>query len=208
MMNSSQAIACLLLVFAFTLPLPAQQDDTTKPKTQSTEKKEQKQKAKRKQKTKKVPVSTERKAELLEFVREHHPELESLIDRLGAKKHGKRYANAMRGLDKAAKRLETIKERNPKRYETALKQWKLESRIKVAAAKISLKDSDEIRKELESLVSQLFDHNLERLKNDRENIQQRLKKLDQKIAETESSRSQTIERRIEQLSGKKKVGTK
>lgn len=206
-MNSSQAIVCLLLVFTFASALPAQQKDAAKAAIQFTEKAEQKQKAKRKLKTKKSPVSAERKAELFDFVRQHHPELETLAGRLETR-HKSGYAKAIKGLDKAVKRLEGIKQRNPKRYESALKQWKLESRAKVAAAKLSLSDTDQARKDLESLVAQLYDHNLDRLKTERENLQQRLEKINQKIADSESRRSQMIERKIDQLTGNKKVSTK
>ena len=149
--------------------------------------------AKRKEKS--VPLTAERKQELLDFVEANHSELEELLSRLENSKK-RRYNQAMAGLDKAVKKLETIKKRTPKRYDVALEQWKLESRIKVAGAQVKLNDTEETRAKLESLVNQLVDFHIQRLKNDRNQIEQRLQQTESRLKEFESNRDKMIEKRI------------
>ena len=149
--------------------------------------------AKRKEKS--VPLTAERKQELLDFVEANHSELEELLSRLDNSKQ-RRYNQAMAGLDKAVKKLETIKKRTPKRYDVALEQWKLESRIKVAGAQVKLNDTEETRAKLESLVNQLVDFHIQRLKNDRNQIEQRLQQTESRLKEFESNRDKMIEKRI------------
>ena len=149
--------------------------------------------AKRKEKS--VPLTAERKQELLDFVEANHSELEELLSRLENSKK-RRYNQAMAGLDKAVKKLETIKKRTPKRYDVALEQWKLESRIKVAGAQVKLNDTEETRAKLESLVTQLVDFHIQRLKNDRNQIEQRLQQTESRLKEFESNRDKMIEKRI------------
>lgn len=141
------------------------------------------------------PVSKERRQMLEDFVRNHHPELESILKKLRDGQRRK-YNEAMKGLDQSVAKLEKVEERSPNRYEAALENWKLESRIKVAAARLKLNESKAAREKLESLISSLFDSTLRRLKEDRTNMAERLKKMDQRIAEMESDRSIIIQRRI------------
>ena len=150
--------------------------------------------AKRKEKS--VPLTAERKQELLSFVDANHPELKELLSKLKGLKKQRRYNQAMAGLDKAVKKLETIKKRTPKRYDVALEQWKLESRIKVAGAQVKLNDTEETRAKLESLVTQLVDFHIQRLKNDRNQIEQRLQQTESRLKDFESNRDKMIEKRI------------
>ncbi len=141
-------------------------------------------------------ISDKRMTKLLSFVGENHPELRDLLLKLDMGKKKRQYRQAMAGLNKSVKKLETMKERNPQRYESALQQWKLESRIKVASAQVKLKDSEELRSSLESLVTQLVDFHIARMKSDREQLKMRLEQFDKRIADAESNREQTIEKRI------------
>lgn len=143
-----------------------------------------------------VQVTKERKQQLLSFVQANHPELEELLSELENGKKKRPYRLAMEALDKSVKKLEGIEKRSPKRYDAALQQWNLESRIKVAGAQVKLNDNEENRSKLKSLVSQLVDFHIQRLKSDREQIQQRLEQTDAKIKESETNREQLIEKRI------------
>lgn len=172
--------------FAFCLMSPVfSQDSTT-----STQKKVVK------PKTKVTQVSDERKEQLLKFVNENHPELNDLLAKLDKSKKKRQYRLAIAGLDKSVKKLETTKERNPKRYESALQQWNLESRIKVAGAQVKLKDTEEGRSSLEKLVTKLVDFHIARMKSDQEQMKKRLDQLNKRISDAESNREQAIEKRI------------
>ena len=129
---------------------------------------------------------------------EHHPELNELLGKLEGNKKKRQWNNAMNGLNKAVKKLESVKQRSPARYETGLAQWKLESRIRVASAELKLKDTEEGREKLETLVAELVDHHIARLKKEREHIRTRLEQTEQKIVDAETSRQQAIEKRLKQ----------
>jgi len=148
-------------------------------------------------------VTKERKEQLLAFVDANHPKLKELLSELEKRKKQWPYRQAMAGLDKAVKKLEGLKQRSPKRYDTALEQWKIESRIKVAGAQVKLNDTEESRSELKSLVTQLIDFHLKRMKNDREQTKKRLEALDKRIADAEANREQAIEKRIKSATRKK-----
>lgn len=148
-------------------------------------------------KNKPAEISEQRKKQILAFVNEHHPELTELLKKLETGKKQRPWLNAMNGLNRAIKKLEGIKERNnPDRYESSLKQWKLESRIKVASAQLKHNDTEEGRAKLESLIAQHVDFYIDRLKKDREQTRNRLKQLDKKISDAESNRQQQIEKKL------------
>jgi len=181
-------------VLACCLTAPVSGQDTTL----STQQKSAKRKANI------AEVSEQRKEQLLSFVSENHAQLNDLLSKLEKRKNQRQYRKAMASLDKSVKKIEAIKERNPQRYESALQQWKLESRIKVTAAQYKLNESDESRVSLESFVTQLVDFHIARMKSDREKVQKRLEQLDKRIAEAESNREQTIEKRIKSATRKPK----
>ena len=191
---------CIVCLFAFCLSQPTwAQDTATSSKKSAVEKTNQKaQKAKAKAKADKPKVISEaRKTYLLAFLDEHHPELKKLLGKLENAKGKRPWLKGMNQLDNAVKKLEGVKKRSPARYETALDQWKLESRITVAVAELKHKPEDEKRrKKLESLVGKLVDHHLARMKKEREQLRNRVKQVEKKIADTESNRKQTIEKRV------------
>ena len=149
-------------------------------------------------------VSKQRKEQVLAFVSENHPELNELLRKLEKSKKQRQYLNAIRGRDKALKKLEATKDRNPQRYESALQQWNLESRIKVAGAQVKMNDTEEGRDTLESLVTKLVDFHIARMKSDREQVQKRLKQIEARIADAESNREQAIQKRINSATRTKK----
>src|SRR4051794_19433210 len=62
------------------------------------------------------------------FVREHHPELATLLDQLKPMKPDQ-YRRAVRELAQVSKTLSTLKTNNPRRYEASLESWKARSRV-------------------------------------------------------------------------------
>jgi hypothetical protein len=188
-MRAIQILAVGLFAVCVALPAHAQ-DKQSQSTTQQVAKK------KVVAKNKPSEISEERKTKILSFVNEHHPELTGLLEQLKKGKKKRPWLSAMNGLNKAIKKLEGIKERNPDRYETALKQWKLESRIQVASAHLKHKNTEEGREKLESLIGKLVDFHIDRLKKDRDQVQNRLKQLEKKVTDAESNREQLIEKRL------------
>lgn len=191
-MKSFSLVFVCVLVVCLASPLHAQSAKAQKNKPS-------------KQKENAAEISKERKEQLLEFVDANHPELKSLLTKLEENKRQRPYRQAMAGLDKTVKKLEGIKERSPKRYDLALKQWTLESRIKVAGAEVKHNDNEKSRSKLKELVTQLVDFHINRMKNDQKQLLQRLEQIDKRIDEAEASREQTIEKRIK---GATRIGKK
>ena len=192
----SHLLVCILAI-CLTTPLCAQSESSESLGSSPAKKKETARQ-----------VTEQRKTELTAFVDTHHPELKELLTKLEKRKKKKPYRQAMEGLDKAVKKLEGIKRRSPKRYESSLALWKIESRIKVAGAQVKLKDTEENRDNLKSLVTELVDFKIQQLKNDREQASKRLKQLETKIGEAEANRQQSIDKRIKSASRRKKKDKK
>lgn len=194
-MRAIQFISACLLAFCTTLPTHAQTDAPAQQKVAIKKNADSKSK---------TEISEQRKAHILAFVNEHHPELTKLLKKLENGKKKRQWLSALNGLNKTIKKLEGIKERNPDRYDSALEQWKLESRIKVVAAQLKHNDSKEGRAKLESLIAKHIDFNIDRLKKDREQIRKRLKQMEKRISDAESNRQQQIEKRLKSALPKNK----
>ncbi len=79
-----------------------------------------------------LPMTPEREAAALDFVKSHHPELVALLDQLKAKDR-RQYDVVVRDLFRTSERLATMHANDLSRYEIALRAWKLKSRIQVLA---------------------------------------------------------------------------
>ena len=153
-------------------------------------------------------LSREREKQAIEFARSHHPELAKLIERL--KKHRPReYRRAVRDLDNTLSRLERFKNRDGERYRLTLERWEVDSRIRLLAARVSLKGSDEDQTELKSLLKQRVDLQLELLQHDRKSAEKRLQKLEKSISDIEQNRERLIEAELKRINrGPKKQKSK
>ena len=81
-------------------------------------------------------VTPEREAEALAFVREHHPELATVLEALKPRNPAE-YRKAIGELSQVARTLAEVKARNPRRYELALDAWKAKSRVELLAAQLA-----------------------------------------------------------------------
>jgi hypothetical protein len=106
--------AALLLTAAVCLPIGRAADATALPED--------------------VPQLTEPQQQAaLEFVKEHHPQLNTLITRL-KKREPAEYHKALDEVHSTLERLQRLQTRDPQRYEVDLKVWKVESRIRLESA--------------------------------------------------------------------------
>ena len=148
-------------------------------------------------------VSPERAKELLDFVGKHHPELKGMLTQL-EEKQPRSFRQAMNGIDRSVKKIDAVKSRSPQRYEGALEQWKLNSRINVAKAQLTLDDKPENRKKLEDLFSKSIDLQVARSKQDRDQLLKRIDQIDKRISSIEAGRSEEIQKRVKAAMAKKK----
>lgn len=146
-------------------------------------------------------LTDDRKDELLSFVREHHPQLEQLLNRLEANqtKRPRSYRQAIISLDRDVARLEGIRSRNSIRHELALNEWKLKSRINVISARMAVNESSRQIDELKKLVGEMLDLRVKQLEFDQTQLKKRLGTIESRIDELAINRDAMIERQLKSV---------
>jgi hypothetical protein len=150
-------------------------------------------------KDEKVPGFTlEREAAALSFVEQHHPELSELLARL--KKSNRRgYQQAINELFRTSERLAMSKERDSARYDFELRIWKLDSRIRLLAARWSMSSSPALEEELKALLLEKADVQIEQKLFERQRLATRLEKLDATIQRARQQREAKAQESLDVL---------
>ena len=143
-------------------------------------------------------VTPEREAAALTFARRNHPELEKLLVRL-QKQNSREFEKAVRQLYQASERLARIQERDPERYEIALEIWKLDSRIKLLAARMTMSSDSSLEKKLRELVEERVDARIRQMQLDRSRLASRLEKLDEDLKELQEDRDSAVAKDLQRL---------
>jgi hypothetical protein len=135
---------------------------------------------------------------VLEFVREHQPELAELLTHL---KEGrpKEYHKAIRDLSRARDRLFQMRKNNAARYDIELSLWKIETRVQLLAARLQMSESKELREQLRAALGEQIDARISLLKLERDQVQERLNKANAQLKKLDSERSQLIDRQLQVL---------
>lgn len=158
---------------------------------------ENKRKAKKPTPTR-VTLTPAREAAALKFAEIHHPELHDLLSRL-KKNNRKQFLRATMQLYLASERIARMKERSPERYELSLEEWKLDSRLRLLVARMSMNDDNALDAELQSVLERRMDVRLKLLKQDRERQAARLKKLDEQISAIQDDREETARKDLQRV---------
>lgn len=127
-------------------------------------------------------ITPEREAAARMFAQRHHPELIQLLDKLQQDMET-RYGQAIRQLYQASERLARTKERSEQDYELQLSLWKVDSRIQLHAARLSVSRNsraDEL-KELETLLKERVLVRRKIYEREREKLQARVDRLDESL---------------------------
>lgn len=127
-------------------------------------------------------ITPEREAAARMFAQRHHPELIQLLDKLQQDMET-RYGQAIRQLYQASERLARTKERSEQDYELQLSLWKVDSRIQLHAARLSVSRNsraDEL-KDLETLLKERVLVRREIYEREREKLQTRVDRLDESL---------------------------
>jgi hypothetical protein len=150
-------------------------------------------------------VKPERAAELLAFVREHHPELAELLEQLRPMKAAE-YQAALKDLDRDVRRLEQQEKKAPKRYESELGLWKTRSRIRLLSARWSVSQDGELKELLKTELRGLRQQELAALQLEIEIVRQnlerqrrRLEQLEQQVAKFPSNDEEWLEKKLAAL---------
>lgn len=144
-------------------------------------------------------VAVDQETTALAFAGEHHPELKTLVESLKTANPAG-YKKAIHDLHKTSDRLGKLNSDKSKgRYEHELALWKLDSRIRLTAARSAMKDTDELRAELKSLIEQRHVLNLQWLKSDKERTAARLAKLEADLKAAEEKLPKAVDAEVDRL---------
>lgn len=197
-----QFAALGLLVLSLLLVTPMQADDAA---DDGPAKKLMKEPAKEASHKPAGPQKGELKGDMeasaIAFAGEHHPELKTLIESLKTANPGE-YKKAIHDLARTQERLTKLQGNKPgaaNRHDHELALWKLDSRIRLTAARSAMKETEELRAELKTLVEQRRALSLQLLKDERERTVVRLAKIDTELQSAETNPTQAVDAEVDRL---------
>ena len=115
-----------------------------------------------------------------ELAKKHLNELLPVLKHL--KNHSPhQYEKAMRDLDRSAKRLDSIKNRDSKLFDISVREWKTRGHVDLLKAKVRIKKSDADQKEILQQLQLLRDIELERLERELAIVDERLVANEERI---------------------------
>ena len=159
-------------------------------------------------KAKRVPgVTRGREAAVLTFVRDHHPQLESLLVYL-KKNRSDEYKQAFLELFAQSERLARIQELDEARYDLELAKWKVESRIKLLLARMQMDTNPELLEQLHGEVSEQVRLRIELMKSDRRRMLDRMEKFNQRLERLSANPEQEVQRQLRMLTSPRKATSK
>lgn len=143
-------------------------------------------------------IEKDREAAALAFAGLHHPELVGLIEQL-KETNPAEYQKAIRELARTSERLNQIQPKESKRYELELNAWKIASRVRLLAARLTMSRDPALEQELRDTLSQQIDARLQLLLLEQEEINGRLKKLDSTIETLRSTRDEQAKKSFDNV---------
>jgi hypothetical protein len=137
----------------------------------------------------------ERSATALSFVREHHPELVELLERL-KRSNGSEYERAIRELARTSDRLSGMRARNPERYALELDLWKLKSQIQLLSARASLAPNEDLTSELRALIERQLEVRAAQLELERSELTERLDRVELALQAAETNHQSQLDKQL------------
>lgn len=135
---------------------------------------------------------------VLEFAATHHPELADLLVQLRSD-DPREFEQAIRDLNRTRERLERMKEKTPERYELELNAWKLDSRIRLLAARLAMSSDPQLEKELKSALRQRVEVRAKMLAAERERLEARIEGIDKTLSDLRQHPDQIADREFARL---------
>lgn len=143
-------------------------------------------------------MTPEREQAALAFLEEHHPKLAKLIVPLKTSNF-KEYQKAIKELSRTTERLTGIRTKDPARYELELDAWKIQSHVRLLAARMTMEDDPEIESELRAMLKKKAENQLKLLQNEREFLQSRLKQVETQIERQTKSQDELVQQEYDRL---------
>lgn len=132
------------------------------------------------------------------FVKEHHPELVSLLQTLKPMSQ-KEYQTAIRDIAKTRKRLEMLLKREVESHSLELESWKLQSKIDLLLAKGVAGDKSFDKEGLRSLLKNQVENQKKRWKLEQASLLKREQQLSDLLSKTEGHEQERIEQQLTNL---------
>lgn len=127
-----------------------------------------------------APISKERAESAVRFAEKHHPELAELLDGL-RDSDSRNFQAGLRVLTRDAERLEKMVDRKDERYSPSLELWKLDSRIRLEIARLSMSPDVDFEPRLRPLMERRQAARLTLVKMERQRTAERLAKYDEEL---------------------------
>ncbi len=196
-----QFAACGLLILSLLLVTPLQADDAADGSPKKPMKEPAKEAPHKPAGPHKGELKGDMEASAIAFAEEHHPELKTLIESLKSANPGE-YKKAIHDLARTQERFAKLQGGKPgaaNRHDHELALWKLDSRIRLTAARSAMKETEELRAELKTLVEQRRALSLQLLKDERERTVARLAKIDTELQSAETNPTQAVDAEVDRL---------
>jgi len=145
-----------------------------------------------------VTISKERAEAALRFARKHHSELAELLEGL-RKSNGRHFQAGLRVLTRDAERLEKMVDRKDERYPVSLNLWKLDSRIRLEIARLSMTPDVDFEPRLRPLMEKRRAARLRLVQMERKKTAERLAKYDAELKMLQSRPDGLVGSEIERL---------
>lgn len=152
-----------------------------------------------------------RRNDVMKFVHENHPKMETLLLALEEGKPVK-FRAAINRISKTLAKMKSLKKKHPERYAASVQQWKVKSEIEMLTARLAnaQRTDEAMRTQLDALIESFVDNRKRMLELERKHLQQRLERTERLLDSIENDREtfvkknmRSIERTIKQLkSGK------
>lgn len=145
-----------------------------------------------------APISKHREDAAVRFARGHHPELAELLEGL-RETDPQNFQAGLRVLTRDAERLEKMLERNDERYPVSLELWKLDSRIRLEIARMSMSPGEDFEPRLRPLMEDRQSARVRLIQMERLRTAERLAKYDEQLKTLQSQSSDLVGSEIERL---------
>jgi hypothetical protein len=111
----------------------------------------------------------------------------------------KDFEAAVIDLNRTAERLERVRKSSPERYELELAAWKLDSRVRLLAARLAMGGDSTLEDELRDALAERFDLRMTLLKDERDRLHKRVERLDEQLADQERRAEEILNREFAAL---------
>ncbi len=137
-------------------------------------------------------LSKKQHATVMKFARAHHSELADLLLQL-KQRNTSDYKQAAIELHTDVERLERLRQRSPDRHKLELDLWKLDSHVKLLAARLTMSQRPEVEAELRAALLKRVNLRLVRLRAEHQRMKTRLDRLDVAIDQLASDPEQAAD---------------